>query len=273
MVNKLCTISDFFLSYRLSKHRGTPIEFNHHEEYPVKKINQILYVFLLFTFSLMTQAVEDYDPEAEKLRAEMAAAIKKADPKVIDQMNKGNAKVAKQLPKPGLKVGMKAPDFKLKNQDGNWVKLQDLLKKGPVIISFYRGAWCPYCNLQINNLVRNYDHFKPYNAQLVAITPQKPDKSLLQYTKAKVPFPILSDLDNKVMKDYNVLFHLPDELIVAYSQFGIDLADYNGEKRWVLPVPATYILDQKGIIRSVFADIDYTKRMEPKVIVATLAKL
>lgn len=224
-------------------------------------------------FSFTALAIEDYDPEAEKLKAEMGKAMQKADPKVLKQLEVGNQKVAKQLPKPGLKIGTKAPNFTLKNQDGKWVSLSDLLKKGPVIISFYRGAWCPYCNLQINNLVKNYDYFKPYNAQLVAITPQKPDKSLLQYTKAKVPFPILSDLDNSVMKDYNVLFQLPEELIVAYSQFGIDLADYNGEKRWVLPVPATYILDQKGVIRSVFADIDYTKRMEPKVIVETLAKL
>ena len=228
---------------------------------------------LLMAFTLTAFAIEDYDPEAQKLKAEMEAAMKKADPKVIKQLEAGNKKVAKQLPNPGLKVGTKAPNFTLQNQDGKPVSLNELLKKGPVIISFYRGAWCPYCNLQINNLVKNYKHFKPYNAQLVAITPQKPDKSLLQYTKAKVPFPILSDLNNSVMKAYNVLFQLPEELIVSYSQFGIDLADYNGEKRWVLPVPATYVLDQKGVIRSVFADIDYTKRMEPKVIVETLAKV
>ena len=169
-----------------------------------------------------------------------------------------------QLPEPGLKVGDRAPDFTLGNARGEKVRLSDLLKRGPVILTFYRGAWCPYCNLQLKQLRESLPHFQRHGAQLVAVTPQLPDKSLEQVQKDGYPFEILSDLDSQVMRAYNLYFEISPELSDVYKRnFELDLASYNGEGRYVLPVPGTFIIDTRGIIRGAFADTDYRKRMEP----------
>ena len=108
--------------------------------------------------------------------------------------------LAKTMPNPGLKVGAKAPTFTLNNPYGKPVELNKMLRKGPVILVFYRGAWCPYCNLELKTLKEALPGFKKYGATIVAVTPQTPDKSLAQVTQDGYPFEILSDLDDRVMK-------------------------------------------------------------------------
>jgi len=188
-------------------------------------------------------------------------------------MKKASEELKKNLPNPGLKVGTKAPDFILPNAYGKNIKLSDLYKKGPVILTFYRGAWCPFCNIELHALKVSMPHFKKYNAQIIAVTPQKPDKSLEQVKKSKLPFNIVSDLDNSVMKKYNLFFELAPELVNLYKKLGLDIESYNGKGRNVLPVPGTFVIDQKGIIRASFSDLDYKKRMEPKAILAALKTL
>jgi peroxiredoxin len=182
--------------------------------------------------------------------------------------------LAAAMPEPGLKVGSRAPDFSLPDAFGNSTRLSDLLARGPVILTFYRGAWCPYCNLQLKALKESLPHFRRYHAQLVAVTPQTPDRSAGQIEKDGYPFPILSDLDDRVMKTYNLYFEVPEELRTLYVEnFSLDIAAYNGEGRYGLPVPGTFIIDRQGIIRATFADTDYTKRMEPAAIIEALAAL
>ena len=175
------------------------------------------------------------------------------------------------MPSPGLRAGKSAPDFTLFNAFGRRVKLSDQLKKGPVVLAFYRGAWCPFCNIELNVLQRSLTHFKKYNASLIAVTPQKPDKSKEQIMKAEYTFEVLSDLDNSVMKSYNLYFEVPRKLHELYkNRFGFDITDYNGKDRLGLPVPGTFVIGQDGIILSAYAKTDYKMRMEPEDILEAL---
>lgn len=187
---------------------------------------------------------------------------------------KDKADLAAKMPDPGLHVGEKAPNFKLKNAFGKKVSLSSMTKKGPVILVFYRGGWCAICNIQLHALNASLPTFKKYGAQLLAVTPQKPDRSQAQIKKDGYPFEVLSDLNYSVLKKYKLYFELPDYIVALQkSKFGLDLADYNGKGRYGLPVPATYIIDKKRIIRAAYANTDYTQRMEPKNILAALKKL
>jgi peroxiredoxin len=178
------------------------------------------------------------------------------------------------MPDPGLKVGEKAPDFVLPNAFGKPVRLNDLLAQGPVVLTFYRGAWCPYCNLQLRGLNKTLPYIEQEGARLVAITPQKPDKSLEQVQKDGYPFEVLSDLNDQVMKKYQLFFEVPSDLSEVYKQrLSLDLAKYNGEGRYVLPVPATFVIDRSGTIKAAYADVDYRNRVEPTTIIAELRAL
>jgi len=202
---------------------------------------------------------------------ENAIKVEKQD---LDVMNKAASDLAASMPQPGLKVGEKAPDFSLKNPYGKTVRLSDQLKKGPVVLVFYRGAWCPYCNLQLHTLKDIMPEITKYGATLVAVTPQMPDKSLGQIEKDGFPFEILSDLDDRVVKSYNLYWKVSGNLDAAYKHgFGLDIAAFNGPGRLGLPVPGTFIIDRTGIIRAAYADTDYKKRMEPADILAELQPL
>jgi len=180
----------------------------------------------------------------------------------------------KAMPEPGLKVGMNAPDFELVNAYGEKIKLSERLVGGPVVLVFYRGAWCPFCNIELNALHSSLRYFSKYNASLIAVTPQKPDKSKEQIVKSEYTFEILSDLDDSVMKAYNLYFEVPQELHELYkNRFSFDITDYNGIDRLGLPVPGTFVIDQDGIIRAAYAETDYKKRMEPDDIINALKAL
>lgn len=182
--------------------------------------------------------------------------------------------LAKALPDPGLKVGQTAPDFTLTNAYGKPVSLYDKLKAGPVVLVFYRGAWCPYCNIHLHALHESLPAIQKQGAQLITVTPQKPDRSLQQVKKDKYPFEILSDLEYKVAKLYRFHFEVPLELHELYKKkFGLNIEDYNGQGRLGLPVPGTYVISQDGKIVAVHAELDYKKRMEPADIIAALKSI
>lgn len=188
-------------------------------------------------------------------------------------MTKAANDLATSMPEPGLKVGDVAPDFSLPNAFGKQTRLSDYLKRGPVILVFYRGAWCPFCNIQLNAMHKSMPMFKKYHANLITVTPQTPDKSKDQLKKSKYPFEVLSDMDSQVMKDYKLYFELPAELVAVYKKLGLDIEAFNGPGRNVLPVPGTFVIDRQGIIRAAFADTDYKKRMEPRDILAALKNI
>ncbi len=188
-------------------------------------------------------------------------------------MNKAGESLAVSMPSPGIKVGEKAPDFKLSNALGKTVSLKDELKKGPVVLVFYRGAWCPFCNMHLHALQQSLPQFKKYGAQLITVTPQTPDKSAAQIKKDGYPFEVLSDLDSKVMQDYKLYFELPDDLVAVYKKHQLDIEDFNGAGRNVLPVPGSFVIDRKGFVRAMQAETDYKARMEPATIIDALKNI
>jgi len=216
----------------------------------------------------LSERIEAFQQEqAEKGGSSLSQADRQAVKEAMRQ-------IRQSLPDPGLAVGSRAPDFTLPNAYGEPVSLSDQLAQGPVVLTFYRGAWCPYCNLELRALKESLPAFRDQGAQVVAVSPQKPGKSLEQVKEDGFPFEILSDLENRVMRDYNLFFRVPEGMVRVYrEEMGLDLADYNGDGRYVLPVPATFVIDRDGIIRAAFAKVDYKQRMEPAAILEALRNL
>jgi peroxiredoxin len=220
-------------------------------------------------------SLPSYRQALEAFQAERAAGkgpnVSPEDRAVMDQ---AGADLALSMPSPGLAVGEQAPGFSLTDARGETVTLEGLLAGGPVVLTFYRGTWCPYCNLQLRGLSQSLPAIEAAGGQLVAVTPQTPDKSLKQVRKDGFPFPILSDLDSSVMRAYGLYFEVPDALSDVYRRnFDLELAAYNGAGRDVLPVPATYVIDRDRVVHFAFADTNYRKRVEPEAIVAALKAL
>jgi len=166
------------------------------------------------------------------------------------------------ITKNALQVGSKAPAFMLKNATGDRVSLYDELKNGPVILMWYRGGWCPYCNLTLRAMEDMLPQFRAGGAQLLALTPESPDNSMTTIEKNKLSFEVLTDNDNAVAKTYGVVFQLTEE-VKAYYENGFGLSAYNGNDKGELPLGATYVIGTDGIITYAFLDADYRNRAEP----------
>lgn len=170
-----------------------------------------------------------------------------------------------------LKKGDKAPAIKLGNAKGETVDVTALLKQGPVVINFYRGGWCPYCNLELRAFQKLLPEIAASGAQLIAISPEKPDASLSTAEKNELTFEVLSDAGQQVGRAFGLVFNLSDELKAIYTQFGNDLSVVNNTPdEWALPVPATYVIGQDGTILFAHADVDYQYRAEPQEVLAVL---
>ena len=164
-----------------------------------------------------------------------------------------------------LGVGDAVPDFILPNQHGKPVRLNDLLDLGAVIITFYRGGWCPYCNIALRGLQRYLADFDAANAKLLAISPQLPDQSLSTAEKNDLDFEVLSDVGNIVAARFGIVHEVSAELGALYESFGHGLKQVNGaEGSKSLPLPATFVVGKDRLIRLAFVDVDYTKRLDPE---------
>lgn len=168
-------------------------------------------------------------------------------------------------------VGEKAPNFTLNNALGEPVQLNDYLKKGKVVLTWYRGGWCPYCNLTLNQLQQELPNFKANGASLIALTPELPDKSISTAEKNDLAFEVLSDIGNEVADEYGIVFKLTDEVAEMYNK-SFDMNSYNGDKSNELPLAATYIIDENGEIIYAFLDADYRNRAEPSELTEFLKK-
>ena len=162
------------------------------------------------------------------------------------------------------KAGDVAPSFSLKDPEGNVVNSADLLKRGPLVLSFYRGVWCPYCNMELQALEAVKPEFDRYGASLVAISPQTAPNSRKSVRQNKLSFPILSDVKGKVGAAFGLRFHLPDYLVELYKQLKNDLPTFNDDPSWTLPMPARYVIGQDGVILYSEVNPDYTRRPEPR---------
>lgn len=174
---------------------------------------------------------------------------------------------------PGIEVGEQAPEFVLPDATGAKVALVDRLATGPVVVSFYRGAWCPYCNTELQALQGSLDAIRDRGASLVAISPQAPDESLSLVERLGLGFDVLSDLDQSVTSAYGLQFELTPALQAIYPKLGMDLTQHNADGTWHLPVPATFVLDTTGVVRARHVDPNYLERMSIDDIVAALDDL
>ncbi|MFB9052178.1 peroxiredoxin-like family protein [Formosa undariae] len=173
-----------------------------------------------------------------------------------------------------IKVGETAPRFKLPNARGKSVSLDNLLENGPVVITFYRGSWCPYCNLQIRALQEILGDIRKLGANLVAISPQVPDGSLTDKEISSMDYGVLSDQDAKVAFQYGVAWEVP-EFLAEHMRVdrGLDLEKINNGNATMLPIPATFVLNREGVVKWSFVDVDYRKRAEPSDILKALKNL
>jgi peroxiredoxin len=177
--------------------------------------------------------------------------------------------VAQEAPE-GLFIASKAPDFTAKDQNGNEVRLKDLLKKGKVVVVFYRGQWCPYCNKELARLQDSLQLIKDKGASLVAISPELPENVSKTIEKTKAEYPVIYDEGLKIMKAYDVEFEVQENVITRYRNAGIDLEKSNGKNGNFLPVPAVYIVDKEFRVTYRFFDMDYKKRPSVKELLQNL---
>jgi peroxiredoxin len=162
-----------------------------------------------------------------------------------------------------LKTGDRIPDFTLPNHLGRQRRISELLAGSVVVLNFYRGGWCPYCNMELHSLQQALPDIRASGAELVAISPELPNKALDTQARHELDFEVLSDTGNRVSELFGLTFELPQQLRPIYSGLGIDIPAFNGDDSFVLPVPASYVVDSNGVIRYHFVNVDYTRRLEP----------
>src|SRR6187551_3500441 len=171
----------------------------------------------------------------------------------------------------GLFINSKAPDFKATDQYGNEIRLKDVLKDSIVVLIFYRGQWCPYCNKQLKKLEDSLQLIKDKKAKLIAVTPEKTEYISKTIEKTKASYSLLYDKEMKIMKAYAVAFEVDERTVSRYKNADIDLATANGQKDKIyLPVPAVYIINKEGTIVYRFFEADYKKRPFVKDILENL---
>ena len=171
------------------------------------------------------------------------------------------------------KVGDELSNFVLSNQLGQQRSLAELRKSGPVVIVFYRGGWCPYCNLELRAYQQILPQLKETGAQLVAITPELPDSSLSTAEKNELEFEVLSDVGADYAKEIGIAFSLPEELREIYANLGGDLEKFNGAGNFNLPIPATLVVDTDGKISFAHVDVDYTTRANPEDVLSVVRNI
>ena len=190
---------------------------------------------------------------------------------VIETMHRATDElIASGAAQRALKAGDKVPSFVLKDATGKTVSSSELLAQGPLAVSFYRGVWCPYCNMELQALQDALPAFRELGAQLVAISPQNAVNSRKSIRANGLDFPILSDPGNETAAAFGLRFALPDYLIELYKNLKNDLPAFNGDTSWTLPMPGRFVIGQDGIIRYAEVNPDYTHRPEPSDMLAVL---
>jgi peroxiredoxin len=178
---------------------------------------------------------------------------------------------ANQVGSSAPQAGEAMPDFILPDQDGRLVRLGELLERGPAVVSFNRGHWCPYCQLNADGLAAIAPEVRRLGGEIVAISPETHQYGAALRDHARAPFPVLSDIDNGYALSLNLAFWVGDEKREAMKQSGYDISPYNGNDTWMLPVPATFVVGRDGLVKARHIDPDYRRRMELDAIVDAVA--
>ncbi len=207
----------------------------------------------------------------DQIAAFSAAMARQAPPEVVTALAAELRKLADSgIAKRALNAGARGPDFTLPDARGGTVSLSSLLEKGPAVVTFYRGGWCPFCDLQLRAYQRVLGEIHRLGAELVAISPQTADYALTDVERKKLTFPVLTDAHNDVARQYGLVFVLSDVLKGLQKAFGNPIPKFNGDDSWELPMPGTFVLDRRGVVRLAHADPNYMKRLEPSAILDAL---
>ena len=207
------------------------------------------------------QPVETLQQQIEAFQAQLATQLA---PSMLAEIGANIAALIQTgMAQQSVKSGEQAPDFTLPDVFGNAVTLSELLKQGPVVVTFYRGEWCPFCNVQLRAYQRILPQIQSLGATLVAISPQTPDHSLSTVEQKELTFTVLSDVGNQVARAYRIVFTLEERIRPLYTTIGSDLPTFNGDASWELPMPATFLVAQDKTVRLAFVAEDYTRRLEP----------
>jgi peroxiredoxin len=230
------------------------------------------------TFSELLEAATENSrmmdaPLSERLKA-VADEVSRLSPEFAGVVARMVARLeANSVGQSAPQVGEQMPDFVLPDERGILIRLENLLEQGPVVVSFHRGHWCPYCRLNADGLARIAPEVRRFGAQIVAISPETHQYGAELKSYANAPFPILADVDNGYALELNLLFWVGDEKREAMLAGGFDIAPYQGNETWMLPIPATFIIGRDGFVKARYIDPDYRRRMELDAILAAVGRL
>lgn len=213
-----------------------------------------------------------------ELQAKLDAFKKDFEAKVPEQALQTMRRATEELRNSGIldntiRVGEKLPDFSLQNQDGTLITSEQLLGKGPLVISFFRGSWCPYCNLELNALGEAYSEIKDLGADMVVVSPQIKDFAKKARDENQLEMDVLIDQGNRYAEKLGTAFTLPPYLKELYENFGVDMSKHNGDNSWRLPMPLRAVIDVNGIVRYLDINPDYTQRPDINITIDTLRNL
>ncbi|KPE52067.1 peroxiredoxin-like family protein [Chryseobacterium indologenes] len=212
----------------------------------------------------MDNLAEQIEELNHTLSSQLPEEIFKAFGKSIEELK------TEKIEERSLKTGDKMPEFILPNAHGKWVSSREILTKGKMILAFYRGSWCPYCNLELKGLQDHLSEIKNKNAALVAISPQSPDHSLTMIEKNDLEFELLTDTHNTLAEKLGITFQLQEFVLPYYKALGIELEHYNKNKSNTLPVPAVFVIDENGYVIFRFLDVNYMNRINIEELIKLL---
>ncbi|KAF5872196.1 putative alkyl hydroperoxide reductase thiol specific antioxidant mal allergen protein [Botrytis fragariae] len=193
---------------------------------------------------------------------------------VKDPINRANAHFQQTFsPTLALQPGSPFPPITLPNALSTPISIPTLVLITPLLITFYRGSWCPFCNLALHNLQTHLPFFKSHNITLLAISPQLPDQSLSTVEKHELEFEVLSDVGNVLARKLGILFQQPEEMRPVFEELGHDFEKSNGDASMEVPVPATFLVGRDGIVKRSFVDPDWTKRVETSMVMGWVEEL
>ena len=226
---------------------------------------------LVFADSPSAKNGKTESPVADKLNKLKLESAEQTPPELLEAGRQGTAElIANGFIDQAIHFGDKAPAFLLTDAHGKKVNSKDLLAEGPVVLVFYRGAWCPFCNLYLSSMQEYLPQIEAMGAQLVAVSGESPDNSLAFEEGNKLTFTVLSDPDLKVAKKFGIAYELPKVINDAILNLGFDMAKYYGTEKPELPVSATYVIQQDGTVAYSFVEVDYKLRAEPADVLAAL---
>lgn len=176
----------------------------------------------------------------------------------------------KNIEENSIQIGEEMPEFSLLNASGDLINSNEILKNGKMILAFYRGSWCPYCNLELKYLQGNLSRIKDKNTVLIAISPQSPDHSQTMIEKNELEFEVLTDTDNNFAKKLGITFQLQDFVLPYYQNLEITLSDFNKNEDNILPVPAVFVINETGTIIYKFLDVNYMNRVDVEDLIQLL---